>query len=84
MKLNDLSPEEGFNTHFLGDSLELVCMLTSAQAFLLLICISYILIETLNGVIQCFNFEDGTVLRFFQCAERKPHTQSEVRKVKSS
>ena len=57
-------------------------MLITAKAFSLLTCISYIVIETLNGVIQCFQFNMGQSM-LFGCATCKPHTQNEVRKMES-
>ena len=57
-------------------------MLITAKAFSLLTCISYIVIETLNGVIQCFQFNMGQSM-LFGCATGKPHTQNEVRKMES-
>ena len=65
-----------------GESFELSCMLITAKAFSLLTCISYIVIETLNGVIQCFQFNMGQSM-LFGCATGKPHTQNEVRKMES-
>ena len=57
-------------------------MLITANAFSLLTCIGYIVIETLNGVIQCFQFNMGQSM-LLGCATCIPHTQNEVRKMES-
>ena len=83
MKLKDVCPLKKDSVYILwGESFELSCMLITANAFSLLTCISYIVIETLNGVIQCFQFNMGQSM-LFGCATCKPHTQNEVRKMES-
>ena len=83
MKLKDVCPlKKDSVCIFWGESFELSCMLITANAFSLLTCIGYIVIEALNGVIQCFQFNMGQSM-LLGCATCIPHTQNEVRKMES-
>ena len=74
MKLKDVCPlKKDSVCIFWGESFDLSSLLT---------CIGYIVIEALNGVIQCFQFNMGQSM-LLGCATCIPHTQNEVRKMES-